>query len=630
MEAVLHQWKDFNLEGLRTTLDAQASGIGDYQDASSESRKKLAEATKKFRGLAVDVKLKSVGPLLKSYQEEIDRLTLRSSFAEKAFLALYKPLSELPDPVLGLNRATEELQQVGKVGELEAENRRLQKEVEEFHKEFQEIQNQEVTVRRLEERLREYEGQMEELVADKVKARERELTEEHSRDALALEERIAESQRQLASARAELLAVRQAYDAAQASLFDLKLRHDDEQAARQAQVELLFSEVERANASVLSLERERDKLKEQLSAERHLSVAPPEPDLEIAVAQKDIEVATLQEQVQQLQASLSQGAQAREAATAALQAQVQEQKAEIDALHKQLHSAPSASQMQEMKKQLQMLKSMELDMSESDPIGEKTVLKLLKEKSRRLETESIQLKARGKQVEEELGHTKQQLEAAEEKLKEQSRLISRLEEDIASAHRAGPPPAQSAPAVEESSGGGGGGGGKAMSQPSAGSASDDISTVTEIIRSQRDRFKMRVGELETEARKLRDQLADVQEEISSLRGDNLKLYQKIRYLSSYNPRQGKTAGDPEDPSELKYRNLYEDSVNPFTLFNRKEKQERYKGLNTAEKVTLHTGRFFLANKYSRTFIFFYALALHLLVFLTLYKLANTATLRPAV
>lgn len=80
-------------------------------------------------------------------------------------------------------------------------------------------------MRRLEERLREYESQMEDLVADKVKTRERELTEEHSRDALALEERVAESQRQLASARAELLAVRQAYDAAQASLFDLKLKH---------------------------------------------------------------------------------------------------------------------------------------------------------------------------------------------------------------------------------------------------------------------------------------------------------------------------------------------------------------------------------------------------------------------
>jgi len=45
-----------------------------------------------------------------------------------------------------------------------------------------------------------------------------------------------------------------------------------------------------------------------------------------------------------------------------------------------------------MKKHLELLKAMELDISDSDPIGEKTVLKLLKEKSRRLETETIQLK----------------------------------------------------------------------------------------------------------------------------------------------------------------------------------------------------------------------------------------------
>jgi len=212
-----------------------------------------------------------------------------------------------------------------------------------------------------------------------------------------------------------------------------------------------------------------------------------------------------------------------------------------------------------------------------------------------------------KQLQEELARVKEDLEAANSKLKEKSLLISRLEEDIASAHRAGPPPSMD-------------------DQSTFSSGNDDITSVTEIIRSQRDRFKLRVNELESEAHKLRDQLADVQEEIHSLRTDNLKLYQKIRYLSSYNPRPGSTV-DPEDPSELKYKNLYEDSVNPFTIFNRKEKQERYKGLNTAEKVTLHTGRFFLANKYSRTFIFFYALALHLLVMLTLYKLASSSALR---
>lgn len=65
---------------------------------------------------------------------------------------------------------------------------------------------------------------------------------------------------------------------------------DDEQAAKQAQVELLVSEVERVNSALLLVENERDKLKEQLSDKLHLSFAPPEPDLEIAVAQKDIEV----------------------------------------------------------------------------------------------------------------------------------------------------------------------------------------------------------------------------------------------------------------------------------------------------------------------------------------------------
>ncbi len=39
-----------------------------------------------------------MGPLLKAYQEEIDRLTKRSKFAEGTFLALYKSLADIPDP----------------------------------------------------------------------------------------------------------------------------------------------------------------------------------------------------------------------------------------------------------------------------------------------------------------------------------------------------------------------------------------------------------------------------------------------------------------------------------------------------------------------------------------------------
>lgn len=49
--------------------------------------------------------------------------------------------------------------------------------------------------------------------------------------------------------------------------------------------------------------------------------------------------------------------------------------------------------------------------------------------------------------------------------------------------------------------------------------------------------------------------------------------------------------------EAKYRPLYEDAVNPFTLFSRAEKDKRYAQLNAADKLTLSTSRILLQHKY---------------------------------
>ena len=43
-----------------------------------------------------------MGPLLKSYQEEIDRLTSRAKHGESAFLDVYQKLYEAPDPAAAL------------------------------------------------------------------------------------------------------------------------------------------------------------------------------------------------------------------------------------------------------------------------------------------------------------------------------------------------------------------------------------------------------------------------------------------------------------------------------------------------------------------------------------------------
>merc|ERR1712137_84085 len=95
---------------------------------------------------------------------------------------------------------------------------------------------------------------------------------------------------------------------------------------------------------------------------------------------------------------------------------------------------------------------------------------------------------------------------------------------------------------------------------------------------------------------------------------------------NYNSKRKEGVRDLESGRvEGKYKKLYEESVNPFVEFNRKERYSRYNQLNAAEKVTLTMGDFFLSNKYSRIFVLVYTLILHLFIFIMMYKFAQIPT-----
>lgn len=55
----------------------------------------------------------------------------------------------------------------------------------------------------------------------------------------------------------------------------------------------------------------------------------------------------------------------------------------------------------------------------------------------------------------------------------------------------------------------------------------------DIIRNQRDRFRDRNDNLETSNRSLQEQVQRITAEMAELRDDNLKLYEKIKFLQSY-------------------------------------------------------------------------------------------------
>ena len=66
--------------------------------------------------------------------------------------------------------------------------------------------------------------------------------------------------------------------------------------------------------------------------------------------------------------------------------------------------------------------------------------------------------------------------------------------------------------------------------------------------------------------------------------------------------------------ESRYKNLYEEKLNPFNAFARQERSARYSQLNLADKVTLTSSKILLSTKHTRYFLFGYTLLLHLVVF----------------
>lgn len=109
--AVCSYWKEFDLESLRGSLDEQGLKVAENQEGSVKTRKALAERTKgrmrnsrfyqqfmkfvgpssqpspplsnktcssaEFKRTVAPEVMKAVAALLKSYQEEVDRLTSR-------------------------------------------------------------------------------------------------------------------------------------------------------------------------------------------------------------------------------------------------------------------------------------------------------------------------------------------------------------------------------------------------------------------------------------------------------------------------------------------------------------------------------------------------------------------------
>uniref|UniRef100_A0A8C3WQC2 Protein CASP n=1 Tax=Catagonus wagneri TaxID=51154 RepID=A0A8C3WQC2_9CETA len=588
--SMFQYWKRFDLQQLQRELDATATVLANRQDESEQSRKRLIEQSREFKKNTPEDLRKQVAPLLKSFQGEIDALSKRSKEAEAAFLNVYKRLIDVP----------------------------------------------EVTIKALKEKIREYEQSLKNQAETIALEKEQKLQNDFAEKERKLQETQVSTTSKLEEAERKVQTLQTALEKTRTELFDLKTKYDEEITAKADEIEMIMTDLERANQRAEVAQREAETLREQLSSANHslqlASQIQKAPDveqaievltrssLEVELAAKEREIAQLVEDVQRLQASLTKLRENSASQISQLEQQLSAKNSTLKQLEEKLKGQ---ADYEEVKKELNILKSMEFAPSEGAATQDasRPLEVLLLEKNRSLQSENAALRISNSDLSGRCAELQVHVTEVAATAAEQRDLIARLEQDLSTIQSIQRPDAEGAAElglekipepIKEAT---------ALfygpSAPASGTLPEgQVDSLLSIISSQRERFRARNQELEAENRLAQHTIQALQSELDSLRADNIKLYEKIKFLQSYPGR-----GGGSDDTELRYSTQYEERLDPFSSFSKRERQRKYLGLSPWDKATLSMGRLVLSNKMARTIGFFYTLFLHCLVFLVLYKLA---------
>ncbi|XP_075296061.1 homeobox protein cut-like 1 isoform X3 [Opisthocomus hoazin] len=405
--SMFQYWKRFDLQQLQRELDATATILANRQDESEQSRKKLIEQSREFKKNTPEDLRKQVAPLLKSFQGEIDALGKRSKEAEAAFLNVYKRLIDVPDPVPALDLGQQLQLKVQRMHDIETENQKLRETLEEYNKEFAEVKNQEVTIKALKEKIREYEQTLKNQAENIALEKEQKLQNDFAEKERKLQETQMSTASKLEEAEHKVQALQTALEKTRTELFDLKTKYDEETTAKADEIEMIMTDLERANQRAEVAQREAETLREQLSsANKSLQLATQiqkAPDveqaievltrssLEVELAAKEREIAQLVEDVQRLQGSLTKLRENSSSQISQLEQQLTAKNSTLKQLEEKLKGQ---ADYEEVKKELNILKSMEFAPSESSGAQDasKPLEVLLLEKNRSLQSENATLR----------------------------------------------------------------------------------------------------------------------------------------------------------------------------------------------------------------------------------------------
>uniref|UniRef100_A0A2K5CK15 Cut like homeobox 1 n=1 Tax=Aotus nancymaae TaxID=37293 RepID=A0A2K5CK15_AOTNA len=331
---------------------------------------------------------------------KIDALSKRSKEAEAAFLNVYKRLIDVPDPVPALDLGQQLQLKVQRLHDIETENQKLRETLEEYNKEFAEVMNQEVTIKALKEKIREYEQTLKNQAETIALEKEQKLQNDFAEKERKLQETQMSTTSKLEEAEHKVQSLQTALEKTRTELFDLKTKYDEETTAKADEIEMIMTDLERANQGKSKQRQEAASSSALWPVQFCHLISPPQEQaievltrssLEVELAAKEREIAQLVEDVQRLQAGLTKLRENSASQISQLEQQLSSKNSTLKQLEEKLKGQ---ADYEEVKKELNILKSMEFAPSEGAGTQDaaKPLEVLLLEKNRSLQSENAALR----------------------------------------------------------------------------------------------------------------------------------------------------------------------------------------------------------------------------------------------
>ena len=550
LQSLTELWQEFDLTGTQKLLDELATEITTKQDESDTSRKLLIELIRNFKKSNSEETRLIVAPLLKSFQNEIDNLSKRSKSAEKAFFDIYKKFFDIADPVPTLEYCMENVKNLQKLQDLEIETAQQKETLTDCHKEITEYKEKLKNLKDIEAKFKTQEEKMVEMIDQKVAKKEDELNNIFFEKSKAMEEEKQRNSQKLADSLQKMNLMQRTLSETQTELYELKSSQDHQRNARSEEVELVLVDLERANQRALTAEREVLTLQEQINDIK----SNQKPQVEVEDLSDDQTVVlrnqlmAKEKEVVQLVEDFQKANKNSQESEAKFEKKISELELENEKVKCQLEETKATlenqSDYESVKKDLNILKSLYFPSQNTDEDDPRALEVMILERSKTLQNDNSMLRQDKERLVSELTETREELSENKRTLSKQSELITQLEEHVEQLQNITTPFREEAEGrsssdmlaealkvdteledIRESS--------PVLSMRTVLSPSSESSaTLLPIVEAQRERLRLRNDELETASLTQQHQIATLSSQVESLQQDNVKLYEKIRFLQS--------------------------------------------------------------------------------------------------